>query len=124
MATLKCTSEPTESEQAFNFLTGLQPRVHGEYMRDAINRERAAPGAIPETVSGILDAARMFIPTPSRSATAGEGKQNLVYAALTAKQLKKSCAKCSGLGHWARDCPNPDVIVADAKEDEKKEPAV
>jgi hypothetical protein len=124
MATLKCTSKPTESEQAFNFLTGLQPRVHGEYMRDAINRERAAPGAIPETVSGILDAARMFIPTPSRSATAGEGKQNLVYAALTAKQLKKPCAKCSGIGHWARDCPNPDVIVADAKEDEKKEPAV
>ena len=124
MDTLNCTSKPTAAEQAFNFLASLQPKVHGEYMRDAVNRERATPGTIPETVAGVLDAARMFIPTPSRSATAGEGKQTLVYAALTESQLKRPCGKCGGLGHWARDCPNPEVSKVDAKEDAKKEPTV
>jgi len=109
MRTLQCTSDPTAEEQAIHFLTCINPKVHGEYVRDAINRERAAAGAIPATVAGVMDAARMFIPMPSRSASSTEGKQTLVYAGLTEAQKKKPCANCGETGHWAKECEKPDT---------------
>jgi hypothetical protein len=122
MVTLGCTSTPTPAEQAMNFLTCLQPKVHAEFMRDAINRERSTPGAIPNTVAAVMDAARMFIPTPSRSTSSADGRQTMVYAGLTAAQKKKPCANCGELGHWARDCTLPDSRKAEGKKD--KETAV
>ena len=113
MKTLACTSDPTAEEQAIHFLTCLQPKVHGEYMRDTVNRERATAGAIPVTVAGVMDAARMFIPTPSRSAQGGEGKQTMVYAGLNEAQKKKPCANCGELGHWAKECDKPDSRTGD-----------
>lgn len=112
MKTLACTYDPSEEDQALQFLMNMDQARHGEFKRDMINRERADEGkGIPSTVQGVIEAARKFIVTPK---TTSQASASLVYAAVSAKsepakagKADKACGNCKLVGHFARDCTEP-----------------
>ena len=110
---LACAYQPTEEDDAVNFLMNMDPVRHGEFMRDVINRERAVEGSgIPNTVVLVIDAAKRFLSTPK---TASQASASLVYVAAKPgsgkadppKEEARLCGNCSKAGHFARECKEP-----------------
>ena len=90
-------------------------------MRDVINDDRNKSKKMPETRQAIMDGARMHIPSQMMRAPASTERQAMpmVYT-LSEAQLKHPCNNCKQLGHWARECPEPDTRKAVGKDDDKK----
>jgi hypothetical protein len=116
MKTLKCESVPTEERLARHFLMKLDRVRYGGYMRDILNDDRNKSRAFPKTRQLIIDGARMHIPSQMMRAAAVNDRQTMpmVYK-LTEAQAKHPCNNCKKLGHWARECPEPDSRKADDK---------
>ena len=107
METLGCEELPSSERQARHFLMKLDRDRYGDYMRDTINLDRNKTKDFPKTIQSVVDAARMHLPSSVNRNGQGRGTP-MVYAGLSAEQLKRPCANCKQLGHWARECPEED----------------
>ena len=115
MRTLVCESIPNEERLARHFMMKLDRGRYGGYMRDVLNDDRNGVRAMPATRQLIVDGARMHIPTqPPRKLDAPDRQGMPTVYALSAAQLKKPCHNCNKLGHWVRDCTEPDSRKAGA----------
>ena len=101
MVTLKCEEVPSAERQARHFLMKLDRDRYEDYMRDTINADRNKTKAFPTTIQQVVDEARMHLPSGKKNGEGGRGTP-MVYASLTAEQLKKPCLNCKQLGHWAK----------------------
>ena len=123
METLKCEGIPSEERMARHFMMKLDRDRYGGYMRDVLNDDRNGVRAMPDTRQRIVDGARMHIPTPVRRSDAPDRQGMPTVYALSAKQLKHPCKNCNKLGHWVKDCPEPDSRKS-GEEKEIQAPAV
>ena len=122
MTTLKCAGIPDEERLARHFLMKLDRERYGGYMRDVLNDDRTGKLTMPKTRQLIIDGARMHIPAQMMRANAGTDEKQtmpMVYK-LTEAQAKHPCNNCKKLGHWARECPEPDTRKAGKAEPTKK----